>query len=76
MTRIFAIAAMLAAACTLPACELINFETIQGNGNVTSVTRSISDASKISSHGFFDVYVVRGETPGIKIVAHYRLVIT
>ncbi|HVX49006.1 MAG TPA: DUF2807 domain-containing protein, partial [Chitinophagaceae bacterium] len=59
---------------TLPACDFINIETIHGNGNLTTETRNISSASFIESHGSFDVAIIHGASPSLKIEADENLI--
>ncbi len=55
-------------------CNIIAHETIHGNGNMRSETRNVSDASKIESRGFFDVEIIQGPTPSVKIDADENLI--
>ncbi len=55
-------------------CDLIPFETVHGNGNMGSETRSVGDASRIESRGSFDVEIVKGGSPSIKIDADQNLI--
>jgi hypothetical protein len=56
-----------------PSCDFITSETVQGNGSMSSETRNVSDASKIESRGFFDVDIVKGGSPSVKIDADQNL---
>ncbi|HWB27318.1 MAG TPA: head GIN domain-containing protein [Chitinophagaceae bacterium] len=67
-------AALVVAAFALPACDFINIDTIHGNGNLTTETRNVSSASDIESHGFFDVEIVHGSSPSVKIEADENLI--
>src|SRR6201999_3273099 len=67
-------AIMLPLLFAVPACDLININTIQGNGHVATETRSISEASNIESHGSFDVQLVQGSTPSLKVEADDNLI--
>lgn len=55
-------------------CDLIPFETIHGNGNMGSETRNVGDASRIESRGSFDVEIVKGGSPSVKIYADQNLI--
>lgn len=73
MRKIFFIGAIIAATA-FQACVIDMRDTIKGNGNTTTTTRNISDVSKIKSRGSFDVEVVLGSTPGLKIEADDNLI--
>lgn len=73
MKKIFA-SAIIALAVITQSCDLVMHDTIHGSGDITTETRSISDASKISSKGSFDVEVVLGSTPSVKIEADDNLI--
>jgi hypothetical protein len=68
---------LFAIACSLfiiQSCDLIPMETVHGNGDMGSDTRSVGDARRIESRGFFDVDIVKGSTPSIKIDADKNLI--
>jgi len=54
-------------------CDIEMHDTIKGNGNTTTATRNISDVSKIKSKGSFDIEVVLGSAPALKIEADENL---
>jgi len=66
--------AVISAALFAQSCDIIMDETIQGNGNMSTETRSVSDASKIESRGSFDVEIVKGSSPSVKIDADQNLI--
>lgn len=68
MKKIIASSAIILAAIT-QSCNISFHDGIKGNGHMTTETRNISDAPKISSKGSFDVEVVLGGTPSVKIEA-------
>jgi hypothetical protein len=49
-------------------------EKVNGNGNVTTVHRNVSNTEIIKSHGSFDVNIMQGETPGLSIEADENLI--
>jgi len=55
-------------------CNIISSETVHGNGKMTSETRNVSGASRIESRGFFDIEIVKGTSPSVKIDADENLV--
>lgn len=73
MRKLVAVVAMVFAVITIPSCDFINIETIHGNGNLTTVTRSVSSAHIIEAHSFFDVEIVHGSSPSVKIEADDNL---
>lgn len=74
MRNIFTLLAILITVFTLPSCDFINMETIDGNGHIATETRNISSAEEIEAHSFFDVVIVNGSTPSIKIEADDNLI--
>jgi len=68
------ILSMLVLAVAFQSCDIAMHDTIKGNGNVITATRNISDVSRIKSKGSFDVEVVLGSTPGLKIEADENLI--
>jgi len=74
MRKLIAATAIMFAIFTIPSCDFINIETIHGNGNLTTVTRNVSGAVIIEAHSFFDVEIVHGSTPSVKIEADDNLI--
>lgn len=66
-------AAIAVTAFTITGCDFINVETIRGNGNVTTENRNVSVTSRISSHGSFDVAIIHGSSPSVKVEADANL---
>ena len=73
MRKLF-VFAILASVFVNQSCDFIHMETIHGNGNMSSENRNISEASRIKSRGSFDVKIVQGSTPSIKIEADANLI--
>lgn len=74
MRKLLTVAAIVFAVFTIPSCDFINIETIHGNGNLTTETRNVSSAARIEAHSFFDVEIVHGSTPSVKIEADGNLI--
>lgn len=74
MRNIIALLAIVCTVFTLPSCDFINMETIHGNGHIATETRNISSAEDIEAHSFFDVVIVHGSTPSVKIEADDNLI--
>lgn len=66
-------AAIAVTAFAITGCDFINIETIHGNGSVTTDTRNVSQTSRIASHGSFDVAIVYGTSPSVKVEADANL---
>lgn len=66
-------AAIAVTAFTITGCDFINVETIRGNGNITTENRNVSTTSRIASHGSFDVAIIRGNSPSVKVEADANL---
>ena len=58
----------------LSSCNLMNYETIKGNGSASSEERNIGQAVHIKSLGSFDVKLIKGSTSIVKIEADANLI--
>jgi len=67
-------AAIALTAFTITGCDFVGFDTIHGNGNVSTETRNVSVTSRISSHGSFDVAIIHGSSPSVKVEADANLI--
>jgi len=54
-------------------CINVFNKTINGNGNITTEQRSINNAERIKSSGSFDVLVIQGSSPSVKVEADENL---
>lgn len=54
-------------------CDEIFKKTINGNGNITTQQRSVNRADKIKSAGSFDIVIVQGSSPSVKVEADDNL---
>ena len=54
-------------------CDSIFNKTIHGNGNVSSEQRNSNSTDKIKSYGSFDVVIIQGSTPSVKVEADENL---
>ncbi len=63
----------LVAAISTASCDSIFNKTIHGNGNMSSEQRSTEVTDKIKSYGSFDIVIVQGTTPSIKVEADENL---
>ncbi len=64
---------LFSVAILFSACNIINHETIKGNGNIKTEERNTSAAHKIKSLGFFNVELVQGSPSEIKVEADENL---
>ena len=63
-------------ACTIvvfSSCNEMFKKTVNGNGNIKSEDRNVSRADKIKSYGSFDILVIQGSTPSVKVEADENL---
>ncbi len=52
----------------------VNGEKIKGNGNTSSETRSVSSADRIESMGSFNIEIIEGSTPSVRIEGESNLI--
>lgn len=64
----FSVAILLLSGC------FINDEKIKGNGNTSTETRSVSSADRIESLGSFNVEIIVGSTPSVRIEGESNLI--
>ncbi|MDB5195945.1 MAG: hypothetical protein JWP88_315 [Flaviaesturariibacter sp.] len=63
----------LCAFVLLNSCEMNVRNSIRGNGNMTSQTRSVGSFTKVDVSGPFDVYVTQGAAAAVKVDADENL---
>lgn len=66
-------AVLLILGFTLSSCYFVSGERIEGNGHITTENRNVSSSDKIKSAGSFDIEIVKGTTPSVKIEADENL---
>lgn len=64
---------ILPALIALSSCDEIFRKTVNGSGNITSENRNINNADKIKSYGSFDITIIQGTTPSVKVEADDNL---
>ena len=64
---------LVAAISISTSCDSIFNKTIHGNGNVSSEQRNSNSTDKIKSYGSFDVVIIQGSTPSVKVEADENL---
>lgn len=57
----------------LSSCDNVFKKTVHGSGNITTQTRSVDHADKIKSAGSFDIEIVQGTSPSVKVEADDNL---
>lgn len=72
MKKIILFASLFFAIC-IQSCDIIMHDTIKGNGKMTTDNRSVSASSRIKTMGPFDVEIVIGTQPSVKIDADENL---
>lgn len=55
-------------------CDMVFDKRIDGNGNIVTQERNINSADRIKTMGSFDVLVIKGATPSVKIEADENLI--
>ncbi len=55
-------------------CDIVMHDTVRGNGSLSTDTRNIPQVSRIKSQGNFDIDIVLGGSPSLKIEADANLI--
>src|SRR3982751_4459278 len=58
---------------SLSSCDNVFKKTVHGSGNITTQQRSVDHADKIKSAGSFDIEIVQGASPSVKVEADDNL---
>ena len=72
MKRILLFLTVLAMLCA--SCRWIGFRHVKGNGHLSSETRQIAHANRISVSGSFDVELTQGATTSVKVEADENII--
>lgn len=72
MTRILLFATMIV--LTSSSCVFLGGKRVRGNGNITSVERSVSSFSEVEVHGAIDMYVIQGSEAPVRIEGDENLI--
>lgn len=54
-------------------CDFMFTKTVRGNGNLTTEQRNVSNTDRIKSMGNFDIDIIQGSSPSLKIDADENL---